>query len=334
MKKIRILIILVTIAAAVYLASISLFAEEEPLLINKAVHAEQTMKEEIMLPDKVLERFIYLDQLSIDASSVILLNAETGHIIFEKNSHMSLPTASMSKMMTELLVLEAIDEQQINWNTPIKISEYASYISGQPGFASVHLQEGQVYTVKQLFDAMAIHSANGAAIALAEAVSGSEQSFVKEMNTRAEQLDLSDTSFVNSTGLSNTDLDAYFSVGTANDTNRMSAADVAMLAQYLITTYPDILQVVNQSELLFENQVFTNTNWLLPETTDPVTDYQGVDGLKTGYTEEAGYCFTGTVEQQGVRLISVVMGTSSIESRFIETEKLYQQAFAQYLPRR
>ncbi|UOQ48903.1 D-alanyl-D-alanine carboxypeptidase [Gracilibacillus caseinilyticus] len=332
MKKIRILIILIIFASAVYLAGTSLFAEEEPLLVNKALYAEPTTKEEVVLPEKVLERFIYLDQLSIDASSVILLNAETGHIIFEKNSHTSLPTASMSKMMTELLVLEAIDEKQINWDTEITISEYSSYISSQPGFASVHLQEGKEYTVEQLFDAMAIHSANGAAIALAEAVSGSELTFVEEMNARAEQLGLKDTSFVNSTGLSNKDLDTYYSVGTASDTNRMSATDVAVLAQYLITTYPDILQVVNQSELLFENQVFTNTNWLLPDTTDSVTDYQGVDGLKTGYTEEAGYCFTGTVEQQGVRLISVVMGTSSIESRFIETEKLYNQAFPQYLP--
>src|SRR5699024_8715692 len=140
----------------------------------------------------------------------------------------------MSKIMSELLVLEAIDDGIIHWKDEIQISEYAFTISNQPGFASVKLKKDKTYTVRELFYAMAIQSANGAAIALAEAVSGSEKEFVTSMNEKAKQLGLNDTVFVNSTGLTNHDLNGYYSTGSVDDTNKMSANDLAILAQTII----------------------------------------------------------------------------------------------------
>ncbi|GAE94449.1 D-alanyl-D-alanine carboxypeptidase [Gracilibacillus boraciitolerans JCM 21714] len=275
-------------------------------------------------------RFLKIKDLEINASSAYLINAETGRVLYEKNSDLPLPTASMSKMMTELLVLEAIDKQIINWDTSVSISDYVYAISSQPGFASVHLEQDKVYTVKDLFDAMAIHSANGAAIALAEAVATSEKDFVMKMNEKAEQLGLAKSQFVNSTGLDNEHLGKYFSVGTFEDTNTMSAKDIATLAQYLINKYPELLEVISQNQYIKNDQYYHNTNWMLPGVTAYGLAYQGVDGLKTGFTDLAGYCFAGTVEEDGVRLISVVMGTSSKTERFEETEKLYDAAFELY----
>lgn len=273
---------------------------------------------------------IQLPDIGLQASSVILMNAQNGDILFEKNDNQPLPTASMSKMMTEYLVLEAIyKEHKINWDTPVNISDYAYYISNHPGFASVHLEKGKHYTVKQIFDAMAVRSANGAAIALAETVSGSEKEFVKKMNATAAQLGLDHSHFVDSTGLNNTDLGQYYTTGGPTDTNRMSAKDVAVLARDLIQTYPEILKVIDQTKITFQDKTYKNTNWMLPGVKKDL-GYQGVDGLKTGYTDEAGYCFVGTVKRNDARLISVVMGTNTKEARFTETEKLYDEAFKMF----
>src|SRR5699024_7772434 len=131
--------------------------------------------------------------------------------------------------------------------------------------------------------------------------------------------------FVNSTGLDNNHLGDYFSVGRVDDTNTMSANDLAILAEYLINHYPALLDITSQPQYVGNNKQYLNTNWMLSGE----VAFDGVDGLKTGYTDLAGYCFTGTVEQDGERLISVVMGTDSELERFRETEKLYEKAFEQ-----
>ncbi|MGP4042152.1 D-alanyl-D-alanine carboxypeptidase family protein [Gracilibacillus sp. D59] len=296
---------------------------DESTLIMKKAPQTGKIKKELVYPDRGLDRFWKIDEIDLDASSVMLINADTAHIIYEKNSGTPLPTASMSKMMTELLVLEAIDSGELDWSSKVAISDYAYNISHHPGYSSVDLSQERNYTVEELFQAMAIHSANGAAIALAEAVSGSEESFVQQMNERAQELQLEATQFVNCTGLNNQDLGDYYSVGNINDTNTMSAQDLAILAQYLITTYPELLETINQPEYVLNDRKYQNTNWML----EGDLAYDGVDGLKTGFTDLAGYCFTGTVQRDGVRLISVVMGTSSKVERFIETETLYERAF-------
>ena len=272
---------------------------------------------------------VTLPDVGLQADSVILMNAHNGDVLFEKNADQSLPTASMSKMMTEYLVLEAIKNQKLTWDTPVTISDYVYWVSNHPGFASVHLKKEKKYTVRELFDAMAVRSANGAAAALAEAVAGSEKEFVKQMNAEAGKLGLNHSQFVNSTGLSNTDLGQYYSTGGPNDTNRMSARDVAALAQQLIQNHPEILKVIDRPEITFDGKTYRNTNWMLPGVKKDV-GYKGVDGLKTGYTDEAGYCFVGTVHKKNARLISVVMGAPTPVGRFTETEKLYNTAFNQF----
>jgi serine-type D-Ala-D-Ala carboxypeptidase (penicillin-binding protein 5/6) len=272
---------------------------------------------------------ITLPYMGLDSSSVILMNAHNGDIIYEKNDNQALPTASMSKMMTEYLVLQAIKENKITWDTPVPISDYVNYISNHPGFASVHIKKGQNYTVRDIFDAMAVRSANGAAIALAETVSGSEKAFVQKMNDTAKQLGLDHSHFVDSTGLNNADLGPYYHTGGPQDTNVMSARDVAVLAQHLIQQYPDILKVIDKPKITFDGKTYRNTNWMLPGVNKQL-GYRGVDGLKTGYTDEAGYCFVGTVERNNARLISVIMGAPTKIARFTETKKLYDTAFSQF----
>ncbi|OAK67368.1 D-alanyl-D-alanine carboxypeptidase family protein [Lederbergia galactosidilytica] len=277
--------------------------------------------------EKTLPERITLPELSIQAKSVILLDANTGHVLYEKNKDQALPPASMSKIMTELLVLEAIESQEISWDQAVTPSEYVQMIANSPGLAAVSLQQGQTYTVRELFEAMAIHSANDAAIALAETVAGSEGAFVKLMNERAGQLGLDQSQFVNSSGLNNRDLGKYRSTGGTNEDNQMSAQDLARLAQRLLIKYPEILETAEKPILMFGENTYGNTNLMLPGVGSSL-EYGGVDGLKTGFTDEAGYCFIGTVERDGTRLISVVMGTDSLNARFAETIKLYDAAFS------
>ncbi len=270
-----------------------------------------------------------LPNLGLQAKSVILLDAKNGDVLYDKNIDQSMPTASMSKLMTEFLVLESIHNNKITWEKPLSISNYVFTIGNNPGFASVHLNNAQNYTVRELFNAMAIHSANDAAIALAEAIAGSEKDFVTNMNETAKKIGLEHTHFVNSTGLNNLDLGNFYSTGSPNDTNIMSAKDVALLAQQLIAQFPEILDVVAEPKLKFEQHTYTNSNWMLPAVNKQNAGFEGVDGLKTGYTDEAGYCFVGTVKRNDKRFISVVMGAPSKISRYTETARLYEAAFEQ-----
>ncbi|MBS4219900.1 D-alanyl-D-alanine carboxypeptidase [Bacillus sp. FJAT-49711] len=269
-----------------------------------------------------------LTELNINAKSVMLIDARDGSILYEKNSDESFPTASMSKMMTEYLVLEAIKKGKLTWDQSIIVSDYAYTISNTPGFASVHLKKDQPYTIRDLFYAMAIQSANGATIALAETVSGTEKEFVEEMNENAAQLGLKNSTFVNSTGLNNEDLGKYYSTGSPQDANEMSAKDLTILTKALITQFPEIHEIASTSSFTFGGHVYNNTNWMLPGKNEQV-GFKGVDGLKTGFTDEAGYCFAGTVERDDIRLISVVMGTEDSLERFIVTKKLYEASFDQ-----
>lgn len=269
-----------------------------------------------------------IENLHLEVESAILIHADTNDILYDKNSEKPLPIASMSKIMSELLILEAIHNGKLDWKDEIEISDYANEISNHPGFASVYLNQNEVYTVEELFYAMAIRSANGATIALAEALSGSEKVFVQSMNDKAKQLGLSNSKFVNSTGLANHDLGDHFTVGDKNDVNLMSAKDVGRLASFVIETYPELLEISDQKDFDFHGETFQNSNWMLPGMennfmTENVT-FDGVNGLKTGFTDEAGYCFTGSVEIDGEYFISVVMGADDLPDRFLETKRLYE----------
>lgn len=272
----------------------------------------------------------YYDSLpdqDIDVKAAYVLHVNTKDTLYKENSDESLAVASMSKIMSEYIILQAIDNGNIAWDDKVKISDYAYEISHKPGFASVDLKQDKKYTVKELFQAMSIGSANGATIALAEEVAGSEKEFVQLMNEEAESLHLDNSSFVNSSGLSNKDLGEHYTVGKESDDNMMSAADLATLSDRLMSDFPEIVQIIEQTELDIDGETYDNSNWMLPgsevDFIDEDLSYEGVNGLKTGYTEEAGYGFTGSVEMGEEHFISVVIGADSYENRFKQTEKLY-----------
>ncbi|MBB6454412.1 D-alanyl-D-alanine carboxypeptidase (penicillin-binding protein 5/6) [Salirhabdus euzebyi] len=269
----------------------------------------------------------------IEAKSAIVVDAETGKILYEKEADLALPPASMTKMMTEYLVLEAIANGQISWDTTTQIGEYPYWLSSSNEFSGIGLIQNKDYTVEQLYIAMAIYSDNATTVALAELVAGTEGNFVKKMNEKAQEMGLPDAQFVNSTGLSNRDLGDRSPEGTDPEAdNYLSAKSLALLAYNLIKDYPHALEYSTIKEYQLDDQMLTNLNWMLPGMPGHLEQfgYEGMDGLKTGWTDMAGYCFTGTAERNGQRLITVVMQTDSKEARFNETRKLLDYGFSNF----
>lgn len=261
----------------------------------------------------------------IDAASYILMDATSGSILLAKNGDKPLPPASMTKMMTEYLILEHIAEGSLSWEQEVTVSTNASTIGG----SQVWLAENEVRTVEELFTAMSVYSANDATVALAEEVAGDETAFVEMMNAKAEEMGLKDTHFLNSTGLPQ---DFYNNPPKTDGEHLMSARDSAILAKHLIEDYPDITEFTTIDRQTFRKGEagevdMINWNRMIPGLEHA---YDGVDGLKTGNTDDAGFCFTGTAERDNMRLISVVMGSESQDSRFIETKKLLDYGFGNY----
>jgi D-alanyl-D-alanine carboxypeptidase len=257
--------------------------------------------------------------LQLAVESAVMLDAGTGKWLYVHNGDEPLPPASMSKMMTELLVLESIHARKLRWSDEVKVSEYAAGVAG----AGMGLRAGQRVKVVELFEAMAIHSCNDAAVALAEQTAGTERVFVKRMNKKAREIGLSrKTSFANATGLSSGDLQRFATAAAGGETI-MTAKDVAMLADQLIRSYPEVLYTTRKSKLVWSGAAtaLNTTNEMLPGQRFGTN---GNNGLKTGYTERAGYCFAGTTQRNGRRLVTVVMGTATPEARFEETKKLLQ----------
>ncbi len=246
------------------------------------------------------------------------MDADSGKWLYLSNAQEPLPPASMSKMMTEVLVLDSIQSGEISWKDPVVVSSYAAGVGG----AAMGLAAGQTITVEELFNAMAVHSANDAAVALAEYANGTESLFVKRMNIKADEIGLSPSAhFANATGLSSDDLESYASAAADGET-LLTAKDVAILARYLIEIHPEILKITKKSSVSTATRdVLQTTNEMLPGQRFGT---QGNDGLKTGYTQDAGYCFTGTTVRDGRRYITVVMGAITPEARFEETKKLLE----------
>ncbi|WP_453992603.1 D-alanyl-D-alanine carboxypeptidase family protein [Bacillus nitroreducens] len=271
--------------------------------------------------------------ININAKNAILIDAETGKILYENNADVPAPIASMTKMMTEYLVLEAIDEGTITWETETQIDEFLHSLSANSNSSGVGLRLNHNYTVKELYYAMAIYSDNATTMALARLIGGTEDGFVKMMNEKAAELGIQDAHFVNSSGLPNSMLGEYRINGSsADEENLLSAKSVALLAYSLIRDYPEVLEVSSIPQFEFYGEKLNNWNWMLKH--DPNESpyfsnfyYEGLDGLKTGTTPLAGYNFTGTAERNGMRLISVVMGAKSEPERFNETRKLLDYGF-------
>ncbi|WP_100374724.1 D-alanyl-D-alanine carboxypeptidase family protein [Bacillus sp. FJAT-45037] len=275
--------------------------------------------------------------LDLAAESAILVDAESGKILYQKNIDAVLPIASMTKMMSEYLILEAIDEGRITWDQSVPISDHIRQLSLYTALSNVPLRQDYTYTVKDLYESVAIYSANASTIALAELIYGSETAFVEQMNEKGTELgiDREDFEFVNTTGLNNRDLLGNHPDGTGEEAeNMMSARATAQLAYALLRDYPEVLDTASIPTKVFEagpdpdteRIMMTNWNWMLP-TIETQHDYEGVDGLKTGFTSAAGNAFTGTALRDDMRIISVVMRTETRYDRFNETAKLLDYGF-------
>ncbi|MDM7917168.1 MAG: D-alanyl-D-alanine carboxypeptidase family protein [Candidatus Eisenbacteria bacterium] len=243
------------------------------------------------------------------AVASILVEPTTGEVLYEQNADLPRAPASIAKLMLELIVLEKIQAGTLTLQEPIQVSAWASKIGG----SQVYLAQGEVFPLEELLKAIVIHSANDACVAVAEHVAGSSEGFVDLMNIRAKELGLENTRYVNVHGLD--DQPGEGNVTTARDISTIACRLVAM---------PHVLEWSSIQETDFRNGEFklTNTNKLLGR-------FAGLDGLKTGYTEKAGFCLCSTAQRNGLRLISVVLGAESNRARFDESARLLGAGFAQ-----
>ena len=249
-------------------------------------------------------------KLAEKAKSAILIEASTGKILFEKNADEKLHPASMTKMMSMLLIIEAIEDGVISWDQIVTVSENASSMGG----SQILLETGEKMSVQDLFKGVAIASGNDAVVALAETVAGNVSNFVSMMNKRASQLGLTHTHFKNPHGLD--DADHY-----------SSSRDMSLIARELVK-HEKVLEYTK----VYEDYLREDTDrkiWLV-NTNRLVRFYDGVDGLKTGFTDDAGYCMTATAKKDGMRIIAVVMGEETSKIRNQEVSEMLDYAFAQY----
>jgi len=269
------------------------------------------------------------DDFSVNANAGYAIDADSGKVFFNQDGDTPKGIASITKTITAYLVLDAIKQQKITWEQEVTISEYAEKLSTVPDLSNVTLVSGQKYTVKDLFEAMIVQSANACAVALAELIAGSEHTFVNQMREQLTKWDIKDATIINASGLSNVYLGDHMYPGTQeNDENLMSARDVAIVAQHLIKDFPEVLETSKIKEKTFApntSQPDEMKNWNVMLFEGP--NYkEGVDGLKTGTTDLAGACFVGTIQKDGRRVITVILNaldqSNNENARFTETGKL------------
>ncbi|WHY70321.1 D-alanyl-D-alanine carboxypeptidase family protein [Fictibacillus enclensis] len=248
--------------------------------------------------------------LAPNASSAILIERDTGTVLFDKNSHKKLPPASMTKIMTMILIMEALDTGKIKLTDPVRVSEYAASMGG----SQIFLEPGEEMSVHDMMKGIAIGSANDASVAMAEKIGGSEASFVDMMNKKAKQLGLKDTFFKNPTGLP--------AAGHYSSAHDMAIMGKELLKHEEITKYTGLYE-----EYLRQNT--PNKFWLV-NTNRLVKFYPGTDGLKTGFTQEAKYCLTATAKKHDMRVIAVVMGAPNPKQRNQQVTQMFDYAFSQY----
>ena len=247
-------------------------------------------------------------ELNIEAPSALLMEKTTGQILYTKNEHQKLEPASVTKVMTLLLTMEAIDRGAISYDDVVTVSAYAASMGG----SNVYLAEGEKITVEELLKAVCVASGNDASVALAEHVSGVTELFVAEMNNRAKELGMNDTHFVNCHGL-------------PAEGHVSSAADIATMSRELILHHPDLRRFTTIWMDSLRDGAFelANTNKL-------IRFYDGATGLKTGSTSSAGYCVSATAEREGMELIAVVLKGSTSQQRFEDAKTMLNYGFSTY----
>ena len=251
-------------------------------------------------------------ELDLSAKSALLMEVATGTVLYEKNCHERLAPASVTKVMTMLLIMEAIDSGKITLNDTVTASENAAAKGG----SQIYLKAGENMSVTDMLKSIAVSSANDCACAMAEHLAGSESAFVDMMNQRAAELGMADTHFVNCTGLDD--------APNASE-HRTSAYDIALMSRELLKNHPDIRKFTTIWMDTVRNGAFglSNTNKL-------IRFYQGATGLKTGYTVGAGYCLSASAKREGMELIAVVMDCETSQKRNADCKSMLDYGFANY----
>ena len=251
-------------------------------------------------------------ELHVPAKSAVLMDVATGKLLYEQDAHAPLAPASVTKVMTMLLIMEAIDSGRISWNDTITTSETAAAKGG----SQIYLKVGEGMTVTDMVKSIAVSSANDCACAMAEHIAGSEAAFVEMMNKRAKELGMNDTHFVNCTGLDDSE--------DAKD-HKTSAYDIALMSRELLKNHPDIKKFTTIWMDTVRDGAFglSNTNKL-------VRFYPGATGLKTGFTSQAGYCLSASALREDMELVAVVMGAETSKDRFAACKSLLDHGFASY----
>lgn len=280
------------------IAQIAVFADFDEAAVEASAKYDDIAVSKLVTKTNVMD---------LKAKSSVLMDAASGKILIENNSHEKLPIASVTKVMSMLLVMEAIDTGKLSYEDKVSVSDYAAGMGG----SQAYLEAGEEFTVDEMLKALAIHSSNDVTVALAEKVAGSEETFVAEMNRRAQELEMNDTKFLDCTGL--------------EDEAHSSANDVALMSRELVMKHPGILKYTGTWHDTFRNGSFNldNTNKL-------VKFYANTDGLKTGFTNKAGFNLSATTKRNNLRLISVVLGEPDSNTRFAESRKLLDYGFANY----
>ena len=251
-------------------------------------------------------------QLQTAGKSAALMDVATGTLLYESDSHARLAPASVTKVMTMLLIMEAVDSGKISMTDTVTASEAAAAKGG----SQIYLKVGETMSVSDMLKSIAVSSANDCACAMAEHIAGSEEAFVAQMNQRAAELGMLDTHFVNCTGLDD---------GENASEHKTSAYDIALMSRELMKNHPDIKKFTTIWMDTVRNGTFglSNTNKL-------IRFYQGATGLKTGFTSGAGYCLSATAQRDGMELIAVVMGADTSANRNAACKQLLDYGFANY----
>lgn len=254
---------------------------------------------------KIMEKTNVFD---LKAKSAVLMDSISGNLLVEKNSHEKFPIASITKIMSMLLLMEAIDSGSLRFEDKVTVSVHSYEMGG----SQVYLKPGEEFTVNEMLKAIAVHSANDATVAIAEKIAGSEDVFVSMMNEKAKALGMNDTNFLDCSGLTD---EGHYS----------SAHDIAVMSRELISKHPKILEY---SSIWIDS--FRNGQFSLNNTNKLIRFYQGTNGLKTGFTTKAGYCLSATAKRNNLQLVAVVLGEPDSNTRFAESRKLLDHGFANY----
>jgi D-alanyl-D-alanine carboxypeptidase (penicillin-binding protein 5/6) len=255
----------------------------------------------LLVPNSIVQGF------SINARAVVLMDPISGRVLYGQNEHQRLPPASVTKVMTMLLILEAVHQDRIKWDETIRTSAKAYEMGG----SQVFLKEGEEFPLREMFKAIAVVSANDASAAVAEHLYGSIEDFVDAMNQRAKRLGLKDTHFDNETGLPDP---AHYS----------SAYDLAVISRELLK-YPEILKFTS---IWLDS--FRNGKFILRNTNELIRVYRGTDGLKTGHTNEAKFCLSATAQRGNFRLLSVILGADSDAQRIEQSKRILDYGFRNF----